>query len=238
MIGAAMLASALVLTVPNVIVCPGTYGGHLQGVATDDDLNIYWSFTVALVKTDRTGKVLKTVEADNHHGDLTWTGGKVYVAVNLGKFNEEPGAADSRVYVYDDQGLALLEKHPVQEAVHGAGGMDHRDGHFYVVGGLPASYEENYVYEYDGDFRFVQRHVISSGQTHLGIQTAAYMDDQWWFGCYEKEEGLLRTDGAFNLLGRHDPNFSVGIAVGREASACAGKRKSSTAAGNGLAAPS
>ena len=53
------------------IACPGIYGGHLQGIATDVDWNIYWSFTVALVKTNRAGELLRTVPAPSHQGDLT-----------------------------------------------------------------------------------------------------------------------------------------------------------------------
>ncbi len=33
---------------------------------------------------------------------------------------------------------------------------------FYVVGGLPDGVEENYVYEYDAEFQFVKKHIISS----------------------------------------------------------------------------
>ncbi|MFO7973808.1 MAG: hypothetical protein R6V12_04155, partial [Candidatus Hydrogenedentota bacterium] len=43
-------------------------------------------------------------------------------------------------------------------------------------------------------------------------QTACWFDGAWWFGCYENKNGLLKTDAAFNLLGRYDPNYSVGIA--------------------------
>lgn len=92
------------------IVCPGEYGGHLQGLATDSDRNIYWSFTVALVKTTKEGRLLKTVEAPTHQGDLVYVEGKLYVAVNLGQFNEEAGEADSWVYEYDADSLALLTK--------------------------------------------------------------------------------------------------------------------------------
>ena len=194
------------------IACPGIYGGHLQGIATDVDWNIYWSFTVALVKTNRAGELLRTVPAPSHQGDLTWVDGKVYVAVNLGKFNQEPGQADSWVYVYDARDLTLLEKRAVPELVHGAGGMAFHDGKFIVVGGLPEGYTENYAYEYDRNLNFVQRHVINSGYTKMGIQTACWFDGAWWFGCYENEKGLLKTDEQFNLLGRFTPNYSVGIA--------------------------
>jgi len=192
------------------VACPGNYGGHLQGVATDQEA-IYWSFTVQLVKTDMDGKVLKVVDAPSHQGDLTCHDGKLYVAVNRGQFNKEPGKADSWVYVYDSADLSLLSKHEVQEAVHGAGGMAYCKGHFFVIGGLPGNYEENYVYEYDPDFTFIKRHVIKSGQTKLGIQTACYADGQWWFGCYGDPRELLKTDEAFGMLGNYIEDWSIGI---------------------------
>lgn len=192
------------------VVCPGSYGGHLQGVAIDETNAIYWSFTVDLVKTDSTGKILRKINVPTHHGDLVCHDGKVYVAVNLGEFNQEPGKADSWIYVYDADDLKLLTKHKVPELVHGAGGMAYHDGRFIVVGGLPEGYQENYAYEYDQNFRFIKRHVIhDTGYTIFGIQTACYFDGYWWFGCYG--DVLLQTDQAFRLTGRYDATFGCGI---------------------------
>ena len=196
------------------IVCEGSYDGHLQGLDTDGERFIFWSFTVKIVKTDMSGKVWVSVSAPSHQGDLAYHDGHVYVAVNLGDFNREPGHADSWVYVYDAGDLSLLEKHEVQEAVHGAGGIAYREGHFFIVGGLPESYEENYVYEYDGDFRFIRRHVIRSGQTRLGIQTACYAYGYFWFGCYGYPDNaaLLMADVSLKLTAALDTHASVGIA--------------------------
>jgi sialidase-1 len=192
------------------IACEGKYGGHLQGIALDENGAIYWSFTVKLVKTDSRGKVLKQVDVPSHHGDLTCRVGKVYVAVNLGKFNEEPGQADSWVYVYNSEDLGFISKHEVREVVHGAGGMGCMDNRFFVIGGLPKGYEENYVYEYDEDFKFIERHEIKSGYTLMGIQTACHWGGLWWFGCYGKK--LLVTDDAFELKGKFDVDFGYGVA--------------------------
>src|SRR5690606_21202490 len=103
---------------------------------------IYWSFTTRLVKTDRQGSVLHEVPVANHHGDLCTVDGKIYVAVNLGKFNDPDGNADSWIYVYNAEDLSLLDKHAVQEVFHGAGGIGAHDGRFYVVGGLPSGLDE------------------------------------------------------------------------------------------------
>jgi hypothetical protein len=195
------------------VACSGDYRHHLQGIATDDAGNIYWSFTTWLVKTDGQGALLKKIDAPSHYGDLTWHSGKVYVAVNLGKFNQEPGKAQSWVYVHDGGNLALLSKHAVPEVVHGAGGMEWHNGHFFVVGGLPSTHTANYVYEYTELFAFVKRHIIESGQTLLGIQTVCRSrDGTWWFGCYGRPAVTLRTDDNFKLLGNHVFNCSVGIA--------------------------
>ncbi len=193
------------------ITCQGAYRHHLQGF----DLNqnaIYWSYTTQLVKTDRAGKLLKKIPVPNHHGDLCVHKDRVYVAVNLGKFNDPKGNADSWVYVYDADDLSLISKHETQELFHGAGGMGYHEGRFYLIGGLPDAVEENYVYEYDEKFQFVKKHIIKSGHTHLGIQTATFADGKWWFGCYGSPKILLVTDTQFNLLGRYEFDCAYGIA--------------------------
>lgn len=192
------------------VTCKGTYQHHLQGICADKE-TIYWSFTTTLVKTDVDGKLLKKVPVANHHGDLCLHDGKLYVAVNLGKFNDPQGNADSWVYVYDAESLKELARHEVQEVFHGAGGIGVRDDHFFVVGGLPDGVEENYVYEYDGDFKFVKKHSIKSGHTHLGIQTATFAHDRWWFGCYGSPKILLVTDADFQMGGRYEFDCSLGI---------------------------
>lgn len=190
--------------------CDGTYRHHLQGICVDGSA-IYWSFTTTLVKTDLNGKVQRSIPVANHHGDLCYHEGKLYVAVNLGKFNDPKGQADSWVYVYDAATLAELSRHEVQQVFHGAGGIGYRDGHFFVVGGLPDGIEENYVYEYDAQFNFIKKHTIKSGHTHLGIQTASFANNRWWFGCYGEPEILLVTDPEFRMLGRYKFDCSLGI---------------------------
>lgn len=192
------------------VTCEGTYTHHLQGVCIDENA-IFWSFTTTLVKTDTSGKVLKSIPVPDHHGDLCFHEGKIYVAVNLGKFNDPAGNADSWVYVYDAGDLKLISKTKLPEVFHGAGGIGVRNGRFYVVGGLPDGVQENYVYEYDPEFRFVKKHVIKSGHTNLGIQTGTFAGGKWWFGCYGKPAILLVTDDKFEMLGRYEYDCSLGI---------------------------
>lgn len=191
--------------------CEGTYSHHLQGICAADQV-LYWCFTTTLVKTDLSGKVLKKVSVANHHGDLCFDAGKLYVAVNLGQFNDPQGNADSWVYVYEADSLTEIARHKTQQVFHGAGGIGIRDGHFYVVGGLPEGVEENYVYEYDKEFNFLTKHVVASGHTHLGIQTAAFAHGRWWFGCYGEPKTLVVTDENFQVLGRYQQDCSLGIA--------------------------
>ncbi|WP_113961640.1 hypothetical protein [Roseimicrobium gellanilyticum] len=191
--------------------CEDSYTRHVQGICTNEKDAIYWSWTESLVKTDLDGHILKSVPAPDHQGDLCHHDGKVYVAVNLGKFNQPAGKADSWVFVYDGDTLAELARHPVQEAVHGAGGMTWKDGHFFIVGGLPPDGKENYVYEYDEKFTFVKRHVLDSGYTLMGIQTVEYTKGAWWFGCYGKPPVLLRADEDFKVTGRWEINAAVGL---------------------------
>lgn len=192
------------------VTCEGTYPQHLQGVCVDD-ASIYWCFTTELVKTDINGKVLKKIPGAGHHGDLCFHDGKLFVAVNLGKFNDPKGNADSWVYIYNAVDLSFVSKHHTPEAFHGAGGIGYRNGHFFVVGGLPEDFEENFVYEYDDKFKFIQKHIIKSGHTHLGIQTATFANDRWWFGCYGKPAILLVTDTDFKMKGRYEFDCSLGI---------------------------
>ncbi|MEO2031808.1 MAG: hypothetical protein ABGZ35_06960 [Planctomycetaceae bacterium] len=193
------------------VECEGDYQHHLQGVCTNAKDAVYWSFTTALIKTDPEGKVLINVPVANHHGDLCFRGGKLYVAVNLGKFNDPLGNADSWVYVYDSDTLALISKHEIQEVFHGAGGIGVMDGGFYVVGGLPDGIQKNYVYQYDAQFHFQNKHIVTSGWTKLGIQTATFHEGTWWFGCYGTPNILLRTDSEFRMLGRYEFPASLGI---------------------------
>ena len=148
---------------PDKISCEGGYGGHLQGVATDGE-SIYWSFTVSVVKTDLTGKVLISRQAPSHQGDLCYKDGVVYVAVNRGQFNTEKKGG-SQVTAYDAKTLEPIKTTMLPEIPHGAGGMTWKGDHFFIIGGLPLKHENNYVYEYTSDFTFVKRHDLDTGFT-------------------------------------------------------------------------
>ena len=198
-------------TLKETILCEGSYPMHLQGISTDKKKNLYWSFTNELVRTDLKGKLINKVNVLNHHGDLCYLDGKIYVAVNLGKFNRPAGEADSWVFEYDAISLKELARYPVPELVHGAGGISSNKGLFYVVGGLPPDINENYIYTYDKNFKFIQTHVIASGYTRLGIQTIEHYKGQWWLGCYGSPK-LIKTNESFQIIDKSDFDVSMGIA--------------------------
>lgn len=193
------------------ITCPGAYEGHLQGVCADGSANVYWSFTTVLVKTGPEGGLIKKVPVADHHGDLCHHGGRIYIAVNFGKFNDPRGNADSWIYTYAADDLREIARHKVANVVYGAGGIAYREGRFFVVGGLPDGLPQNYVYEYDTEFNFVEKHTIQSGHTRLGIQTATFADERFWFGCYGNPRVLLVTDASFQLIGRYEFDCALGI---------------------------
>lgn len=195
---------------PRTISCEGTYPQHLQGVAVGGE-SIYWSFTTRLVKTNQLGAIEHEIDVANHHGDLCFHNGQIYVAVNLGKFNDPKGNADSWVYVYNATTLDEVARHECQQVFHGAGGIGVNADHFFVVGGLPDGVPVNYVYEYDAEFQFIKKHILDSGHTLMGIQTATFANDRWWFGCYGKPANLLVADSQFQLLGRYEYNCALGI---------------------------
>lgn len=185
-LGLALTGEAAASGTPAPITCEGHYDGHLQGCDTDGK-HIYWSFTYSIVKTDLTGRKVAETRQPGHQGDCCVVGDTLYIAVNLGRFNTETGGISS-VWTYDTKDLALKKKFNTPELVHGGGGMTFYNGRFYVIGGLPATHVKNYVYEYTPDFTFVKRHDLHTGQTHLGIQTAAFIDGRFLFGCYGNKE--------------------------------------------------
>ena len=197
---------------PDEIRCDGVFGRHLQGVATDGS-SIWWSFTVELVRTDLAGRVQCVRRVPKHHGDLCHVDGKVYVAVNFGPFNRDKGG-DGKVLAYDANTLEPCGEWPVPELVHGAGGMTFAKGNFFLVGGLPSTHESNYVYVYDTRFKFLRRVALTTGNTFMGIQTAAYEDGELLFGVYGwkgNPPGTLHCPLDLKSVVRRDINSSTGL---------------------------
>jgi hypothetical protein len=167
----------------------GPFPDHLQGIAIDPAGDVYWSFTERLVKTDSQGRKIAEVAARSHLGDLAWRDGKLYVAVNHGKFNDANAAHDSWIAVHDATTLVEIERHALPEVRYGAGGVCFAGDRIVVVGGLPREHVDaldaaNEVHEYDLAFRHVRTVRLGGGWTRLGIQTAEFAFGRFFFGCY------------------------------------------------------
>lgn len=80
------------------------------------------------------------------------------------------------------------------------------------MGGLPERFKGNNAYEYDAEFKFVKLHRLKTLATLMGIQTAAFADGHWWFGCYGEPKILLKEDESFSDKGqRFEFDCSLGI---------------------------
>ena len=47
---------------------------------------------------------------------------------------------------------------------------------------FPPTHQDNYLFEYDKDLNFIQKHSLPTGYTRLGVQTIDYVDNHWWLG--------------------------------------------------------
>ncbi|MFB3855544.1 MAG: hypothetical protein ACE148_17230 [Vicinamibacterales bacterium] len=185
------------------------YKNHLQGIEVDGLGHVYWSFTDVLVKTDLTGAILERVQVPFHHGDLVFRDRELFVATNLGK-DSAPTGADSWVYIYDANSLALKNRIPLPDVIFGAGGIASHGSQFLVVGGLPSDETANVVYEYGPSFE-LSRAITIPGYTQLGVQTATFGDGHWWLGCYGGT--LLRVHPSYADIARFRFDAALGLAA-------------------------
>jgi hypothetical protein len=114
-----------------------------------------------------------------------------------------------------------VKKYPIPEVIHGSGGLAIHNKKIMVVGGLPdnGKYNENFVYEYNLKFELIKIHKLKSGYTQLGIQTATFFNDCWYFGCYGSSSKSLSPvvlkaqliNGSLKLKNIYQNDFSLGI---------------------------
>ncbi len=147
----------------------------------------------------------------DHHGDLCFADGKIYVAVNLGKFNDPDGNAEKLDYRLRSQRSGRTSAVSCSGGHLWGCGIAYHNGKFIVVGGLAPGINENYLYEYDANFSFQKRHTLPTGYTLMGIQTAAFAQDRWWFGCYGEPKTVITTNAQFQDLKHVTFEASLGI---------------------------
>ncbi len=202
---------ALDLKFGDVISCDGGYKDHIQGIDTDGK-NIYWSFASTLVKTDARGRLLKTIPLDYHCGDLCWAEGRLYVPYGGGSWNRELKKGEfskNYIRVYDEE-LNFLGEHHVPELKYGVGCIAFHDGRFFLGGGQPDNRRDNTIFEYDGNFKLIRKHVIPV-QSKLGIQTIKFAAGSWWLGCYGEKNFCVRTDESFQIQKIYPYATTVGL---------------------------
>ena len=201
---------------------PGKFYDHLQGFAIGNG-KIYWSQTSILLRTDEKGNIERVIDAPGHHGDCCFHDGKLYVAVNLGKFNTKD-KAKNEVWVYDAD-LNFLEIYPLPFLEGGLGGIEYYNGSFYCVGGIDASEKEFKICKVSKDFKLEKEYFIPVENTFLGVQTILRTQGRFLLGCYLKPNTTPRLftfecDDNFNVIKRHKINTSCGMAAIQNSDGC------------------
>lgn len=193
----------------------GVFRGHLQGIDIDNG-KIYFSQTFNLIRTDAKGNIERIIDAEYHHGDICIANGKLYCAVNKGKFNQDPklNLAKNFVYVYD-LNLKCLQIIPINNMPEGLGAIEYYNGKFYLGGGCYKKEKTFKIFQFSEDFKFEKIYEIPVGNSLLGVQTLARAHGKFWLGCYTikgDDYHLWEADDNFNIIKKHKELGDVGIA--------------------------
>ena len=193
----------------------GNFRGHLQGIDIDNG-KMYFSQTFNLIRTDANGNIERVVDAEYHHGDICIADGKLYCAVNKGKFNQDPkkNLAKNFVYVYNLD-LICLDIIPINNMPEGLGAIEYHNGKFYLGGGCYKEEKTFKIFQFSKDFKFEKTYEIPVGNSLLGVQTLARAHGKFWLGCYTIKGDkfhLWEADDNFNIIRKHKKDGDVGIA--------------------------
>ena len=179
---------------------------HMQGFSTDGE-NMYWSFTDSLVKTKKSGLMLRQVPIPaGHLGDIVYYNGKIYGTVLGNSLRGLPfGVWTSfEIHVFDAATLALdriirlddcYEMYKNKE--HGFNGVDGitvlpptdtEAAHLMVASALfeGEEYDRQLILEYTLDGVLVKKHFVKTGNTVFGIQNLTRDPEtgNYWFSTY------------------------------------------------------
>ena len=193
----------------------GVFKGHIQGIDIDNG-KIYWSQTFNLFRSDAKGNIEHMVDVEYHHGDVCIANGKLYCAVNKGKFNQNPteNKAKNFVYVYD-LNLRCIQIIPINNMPEGLGAIEYHNGKFYLGGGCYKEEKTFKIFQFSEDFKFEKSYEIPVGNSWLGVQTIARAHGKFWLGCYTVKGDkykLWEADDNFNIIKKHKFNGALGIA--------------------------
>lgn len=155
--------------------------GHQQGHAVSDT-HVFITTGSALAKLDFNGKVIKSVKAAGHLGDVAWYKGKVYVAWAYGgKLNPAIGKNAGAIAVFDED-LNELKRHelPDNPEVDGITIMDDviylgLDDH-----GRPL-HRGDRIMRLDMDFNVIDIKNIDLGvEVNFGVQNLMNVNGKIW----------------------------------------------------------
>lgn len=179
---------------------------HMQGLTTDGE-NMYWSFTDSLVKTKKSGLMLRQVPIPaGHLGDIVYYNGKIYGTVLGNSLRGLPFGiwTSFEIHVFDAATLALdrimrlddcYEMYKNKE--HGFNGIDGityippcdgKDARLMVASALftGEEYDSQMLLEYSLDGKLLDKHFVKTGNTVYGIQnlTRDHQTGNYWFSTY------------------------------------------------------
>ena len=201
---------------------------HMQGFTADGE-NIYWSFTDSLVKTKKSGLMLRQVLIPSGHlGDIVYYNGKIYGSVVGNSLKGLPFGiwTSFEIHVFDAGTLALdriirlddcYEMYKNKE--HGFNGIDgitvaprgdKGEMRLMVACALfdGEEYDSQMLLEYTFEGELVDRHFIKTKNTIYGIQNLTYdkETDEYWFSTYggsqpyQNKNFLFRASKDFELI--------------------------------------
>lgn len=201
---------------------------HMQGFSTDGE-NMYWSFTDSLVKTKKSGLMLRQMPIPaGHLGDIVYYNGKIYGTVLGNSLKGLPFGhwTSFEIHVFDASTLALdrimrlddcYEMYKNKE--HGFNGIDgitvipstkDKDARLMVASALfdGEEYDCQQLLEYSLDGKLLNKHFIKTGNTTFGIQnlTRDPENGNYWFSTYggryeyQNKNFLMCASPDFKLL--------------------------------------
>lgn len=203
---------------------------HMQGFTTDGE-HMYWSFTDSLVKTKKSGLMLRQVPIPaGHLGDIVYHEGKIYGTVLGNSLRGLPFGiwTSFEIHVFDAGTLALdriirlddcYEMYKNKE--RGFNGVDgitvvpttaDKPATLMVASALftAEEYDCQILLEYSFDGKLLEKHYVKTGNTVYGIQNLTRDPDtgNYWFSTYGGGYPLPEYKGKTYLF-CVSPNFEV-----------------------------
>lgn len=197
------------------IVLEGEYSGHLQDVWYDGKDTLYWAHTHVLLKTDLTGKVLRSQKVKGHNAGLELKDGRLFVAIcPMQSTTHGKTTPDCRVTVgeYDAETLELVKLHTTDINDRSGSLAIMPDGSF-VIGCLrPSDITKTQVrfHHLDKDFKLIRSYVLDNVPVKLGIEVIKRQGDFLYLNMYG-EPATIKLDKDFKEVWRGNLKGSMGL---------------------------